>query len=134
MPASSPKKQQHPRLSKLVGFAITTRPERATQFYRDMLGFKFIKDDGFALVFDAHGTLLRISKLKKFKPAEYTILGWQVDDIETTVRGLKAQGITFERYSGLPQDENAICTFPGEAKVAWFKDPDGNVLSVSQHL
>ena len=133
MPASSPKKQQHPRLAKLVGFAITTQPERATQFYRDSLGFKFLKDDGFALVFDAHGTMLRISKLKKFKPAEYTVLGWQVDNIESTVRALSGRGIAFERYPGMPQDENAICTFPGEAKVAWFKDPDGNVLSVSQH-
>ena len=134
MPASSPKKQQHARLSKLVGFAITTQPDRAKQFYRDTLGFKFIKDDGFALVFDAHGTLLRISKLKKFTPPEYTVLGWQVDDIESTARALKAQGITFERYPGMPQDANAICTFPGEAKVAWFKDPDGNILSISQHL
>lgn len=134
MPASSPKKQHPPRLSKLVGFAITTQPERATQFYRDTLGFKFLKDDGFALVFDAHGTMLRISKLKKFTPAEYTVMGWQVEDIDSTVRALRAQGIAFERYPGMPQDENAICTFPGQAKVAWFKDPDGNVLSVSQHL
>ncbi|HVH85628.1 MAG TPA: VOC family protein [Terriglobales bacterium] len=134
MTASPLPTPQQPHLSKFVAFAITTQPERATNFYRDTLGFRLVKDDGFALVFDAHGTMLRVSKMKQFTPAQYTVLGWQVEDILNTVHALSAQGITFERYPGLPQDENAICTFPGGDKVAWFKDPDGNVLSVSQHV
>ena len=120
-------------LNRMVGFALTTKPEQATAFYRDILGFKFVKDDGFALVFDAHGTMLRISNLKQFTPAQFTVLGWEVEDIESAVHELVKRGVTFERYPGMPQDENAICTFPGEARVAWFKDPDGNVLSLSQH-
>ena len=122
-----------PRLSKLVGFAITTRPEEAKTFYSDKLGFTFLRDDGFALVFDAHGTMLRVSKMREFTAAQYTVLGWEVEDIIRAVKGLNERGVSFERYPGMPQDENAICTFPGGARVAWFKDPDGNVLSLSQH-
>ena len=133
MPASKAKKASSFRLSKLVGFAITTQPEKAKAFYTGLLGFRFVKDDGFALVFDAHGTMLRISKLKQFSPAQFTVLGWQVEDIEAAVAELVRRGAVFERYPGMPQDKNAICTFPGEARVAWFKDPDGNVLSISEH-
>ena len=122
-----------PRLSKFVGFAITTRPEEAKTFYSDKLGFTFLRDDGFALVFDAHGTMLRVSKMREFTAALYTVLGWEVEDIVRAVNGLNERGVSFERYPGMPQDENAICTFPGGARVAWFKDPDGNVLSLSQH-
>lgn len=123
-----------PRLSKLVGFAITTKPEQAKTFYAEKLGFRFVKDDGFALVFDAYGTHLRVSKLKQFTPAQHTVLGWQVEDIVAVVEALKSRGVTFERYPGMPQDENAICTFPTGDRVAWFKDPEGNVLSLSQHV
>ena len=122
-----------PRLSKFVGFAITTKPEEAKSFYSDKLGFTFLRDDGFALVFDAHGTMLRVSKMREFVPAQYTILGWEVEDIIRAVKSLNERGVNFERYPGMPQDENAICTFPGGDRVAWFKDPDGNVLSLSQH-
>lgn len=122
-----------PRLSKIVGFAITTKPEEAKSFYSGKLGFTFLRDDGFALVFDAYGTKLRVSKMRDFNPAQYTILGWEVEDIVRSVKGLNEHGVSFERYPGMPQDENAICTFPGGDRVAWFKDPDGNVLSLSQH-
>ena len=136
MPAHATKKSPAVRLEKLenmVGFVITTRPEDTKAFYRDKLGFKFVKDDGFALVFDAHGSMLRAAKLKDFKPAHFTVLGWEVKNIDAAVRALNAKGIVFERYPGMPQDENAICSFGKEARVAWFKDPDGNVLSLSQH-
>ena len=133
MPAPKPQKASTFRLSKIVGFTITTQPEKAKAFYTKTLGFPFVKDDGFALVFDAHGTMLRISKLKQFTPAQFTVLGWEVEDIEAAVAELVRRGVVFERYPGMPQDTNAICTFPGEARVAWFKDPDGNVLSLSQH-
>jgi len=122
-----------PRLSKFVAFAITAKPEEAKTFYSDKLGFTFVRDDGFALVFNAHGTMLRVSKLREFTPAHYTVLGWEVEDIVRAVNGLNERGISFERYPGMPQDENAICTFPGGDRVAWFKDPDGNILAFSQH-
>ena len=122
-----------PRLSKFVGFAITTKPEEAKIFYGEKLGFNFLRDDGFALVFDAHGTMLRVSKMREFTAAQYTVLGWEVEDIVRAVRGLNERGVAFERYPGMPQDQTAICTFPGGDRVAWFKDPDGNVLSLSQH-
>jgi catechol 2,3-dioxygenase-like lactoylglutathione lyase family enzyme len=122
-------------LNRIVAFVITTKPEEAIQFYRDKLGFKFVGDDGFALVFDAHGTMMRIAKMREgqFHPAAYTVLGWEVEDAVRAVAELKRQGIAFERYPGMPQDESGIWAAPGGAKVAWFKDPDGNVLSVSEH-
>jgi catechol 2,3-dioxygenase-like lactoylglutathione lyase family enzyme len=122
-----------PALTKFVGFTLTTKPEQAKKFYGETLGFRFLKDDGFALVFDAHGTMLRISKVKEFTPAAHTILGWEVQDIPAAVRDLTARGVVFERYPGMPQDAQGICTFPTGDRVAWFKDPDGNVLSLSQH-
>jgi catechol 2,3-dioxygenase-like lactoylglutathione lyase family enzyme len=120
-------------LDRVVTFLLTKNPEASTAFYRDTLGFTFLRDDGFALVFDLHGIMLRISKVPDFTPAQSTVLGWEVPDIAATVSDLSQKGITFERYPGLPQDEHAICTFPTGDKVAWFKDPDGNVLSLSQH-
>jgi catechol 2,3-dioxygenase-like lactoylglutathione lyase family enzyme len=119
-------------LNKIVAFVVTTRPEQATVFYRDKLGFKFVQDDAFALVFDAHGTTLRVVKMKSFTPPGYTVLGWEVDAIDKAVVELGGRGIDFERYQGMVQDQMGIWNAPGGSKVAWFKDPDGNVLSVSQ--
>jgi catechol 2,3-dioxygenase-like lactoylglutathione lyase family enzyme len=121
-------------LNRIVAFVMTKNPEKATAFYRDTLGFELLIDDGFALVFDAHGTMLRVVKAKEFTPAAYTILGWQVEAIQDAVSELKQRGVTFERFPGLPQDNLGIWTAPSGDKVAWFKDADGNVLSVSQHL
>lgn len=133
MASASPHTFSTPHLTHIVGFAMTTKPEQARKFYGETLGFHFLRDDGFALVFDANGTLLRIAKMKEFTPVAYTILGWEVEDIATAVRDLSASGIVFERYPGMPQDEQAICTFPNGDSVAWFKDPEGNVLSLSHH-
>ena len=133
MASASPHTFSTPHLTHIVGFAMTTKPEQARKFYGETLGFRFLRDDGFALVFDANGTLLRIAKMKEFSPVAYTILGWEVDDIASVVRDLSASGIVFERYPGMPQDEQAICTFPNGDSVAWFKDPEGNVLSLSHH-
>jgi len=123
-------------LKRIIAFLITANPGRALPFYRDSLGFTFVRDDGFALVFDAHGTMLRIAKTKpgQFTPAPYTVLGWEVEDISEAVKRLTERGVIFERYPQLPQDKDGIWTPPGGDKVAWFKDPDGNVLSVSQHV
>lgn len=122
------------QLDQIVAFLLTKKPDVAILFYRDTLGLSFLRDDGFALVFDAHGTLLRIGKVPEFTPASNTVLGWEVSDIGVAVADLSQKGVNFERYPNLPQDENAICTFPTGDRVAWFKDPDGNVLSLSQHV
>ena len=122
-----------PKLEKIVGFALTTNPEAAKAFYGGKLGFKFLHDDGFALVFDANGVMLRISKMKEFTAAQYTVLGWEVTDIAEAVGGLSDKGVKFERYEFMHPDAEGIVTFPTGDKVAWFKDPDGNVLSLSQH-
>jgi len=119
---------------ELMAFAATRDPETAKAFYRDKLGLKFLYDDGFAVVFDANGTTLRIQKVKEVAGAQYTVLGWEVSDIAAKVAELAKAGVKFENF-GLPdQDQSGIWTAPGGvAKVAWFKDPDGNTLSLSQH-
>jgi catechol 2,3-dioxygenase-like lactoylglutathione lyase family enzyme len=121
------------KLNKIVAFVATRNANAAGTFYTDKLGLKFVSDDGFALVFDIDGTMLRVAKVKEFTPAPFTVLGWAVDAIEQTVADLTKKGVAFERVPGLPQDGLGIWTAPGGAKVAWFKDPDGNMLSVSQH-
>ncbi len=124
------------RLTSMIGFVTTTDAEKAKTFYGNVLGFQFVKDDGFALVFDAHGTMLRVAKAKGHKPVVGTILGWQVEDIDATVRELSACGVKFEQFglSFMKQNEFGIWDAPGGDRVAWFKDPDGNTLSVSQHV
>ena len=120
-------------MKSVVTFLLTQNPEGAIGFYRDTLGMKFLSDDGFALIFDLNGVMLRISKVPSFTPAQHTVLGWETQDIGGDVDRLVEKGVTFERYPNMGQDEKGICTFPTGDKVAWFKDPDGNVLSLSQH-
>lgn len=123
--------------SPIVAFVATTDPSRAKAFYRDILGLLLISEDEYALVFDAHGTMLRVAIVGEVVVAPYTVLGWQVGDIEATVRGLAAKGVKFERYPWMEketeQDDLGIWSAPSGAKVAWFKDPEGNLLSVSRH-
>ena len=118
---------------KLVAFVAVTNADRARAFYRDMLRLRLVHEDGFALVFDVQGIMLRATLLPDFKPQPFTVLGWQVDDAVATAQQLAAGGVTLERYPGLEQDEHALWHAPGGAKIAWFKDPDGNILSISQH-
>ncbi len=119
----------------LIGFIAASDPERAKKFYRDTLGLPLVSEElPFALVFDAHGTMLRVSIVQEVVPARYTVLGWQAADIVAAVRALSEAGVRFERYAGMEQDELGIWTSPGGAQVAWFKDPDGNTLSISRHL
>ena len=120
-------------LNKVVTFVATTNSQKARKFYEESLGLRFVSDDGFALVFDIDGTMLRIAKVPDFRPATFTVLGWEVSDIEKSVTELNARGVSFERFLGMPQDGLGIWSAPGGAKVAWFKDPDGNILSLSQH-
>lgn len=121
-------------MDSVVTFLLTQNAEAAIRSYRDTLGLKYLRDDGFALVFDMNGVMLRIGKVPAFSPAQNTVLGWESGDIAATVADLMKKGATFERYPKMNQDEQRICTFPTGDKVAWFKDPDGNVLSISQHM
>ena len=117
----------------IVAFVPIRDSEKARAFYEGVLGLRFRKDDGFALVFEANGTMLRAAKMKDFTPAQFTVLGWQVTGIEKVVRALQNKGVHFETFGFFKQDELGIWTAPTGDKVAWFKDPDGNILSVSQH-
>ena len=122
-------------LNRMIGFVTTTSPERAKAFYGDVLGFTYVGDDGFALSFDAHGTPLRVAKAQAFTPSQATVLGWDVPDIVGAVTELGARGVRFEQFNlpFLTQDALGIWTAPNGDRVAWFKDPDGNTLSVSCH-
>jgi catechol 2,3-dioxygenase-like lactoylglutathione lyase family enzyme len=118
----------------IVAFVPTKDPAKARQFYEGVLGLRFVKDDRFALVLDANGIMVRVAKAADFKPVPFTILGWQVSEIEKVVAALQEKGVHFEIFGFLEQDQLGIWTAPGGDKVAWFKDPDGNLLSVSQHV
>ena len=119
--------------NKIIGFVPIKDAKRAKTFYEEVLGLKFVSDDGFALVFDANGNMLRLVKVKDWEPPQFTILGWEVTDIEDMVKALQKNGVEFQKYPWMPQDQHAIWNAPGDARIAWFKDPDGNVLSISQH-
>lgn len=118
--------------SKIMAFAATQNPDRARAFYRDILGLKLVGDDSFALVFDANGTMLRVQIVQEVTPYRYTTLGWQVLDIAAVASQLQSAGVQLERFEWFTQDELGIWTSPGGARVGWFKDPDGNLLSVTQ--
>lgn len=117
----------------IVAFVATTDPPRAKRFYGKTLGLRLVSEDGFALVFDAGGTTLRVATVQALHPAGYTVLGWLVPDIRRAVRALTRRGAPFQRYGGLmEQDELGVWAAPGGALVAWFKDPDGNTLSLTE--
>ena len=118
----------------IVAFVPTKDSEKARAFYEGVLGLRFVKDDGFAMVLDANGIMVRVSKAPQFTPAQFTILGWQVKNIEQIVQSLQKKGVHFEIFGFFKQDELGIWTAPTGDKVAWFKDPDGNILSVSEHV
>ncbi|MES1223386.1 MAG: VOC family protein [Bacteroidota bacterium] len=116
----------------LKAFVPTVMPAKAKSFYKDILGLKFLYEDNYALEFDANGVLLRVSIVPELKPHPFTIVGWNVEDIAATIKSLNAKGIVCEKYEFLEQDKAGIWTAPGGAKVAWFKDPDGNILSLTE--
>ena len=118
---------------QLIGFVPTKDSKASRAFYEGSLGFQFVSDDPFALVMRAGENMVRIAKAKDFTPAPYTVLGWEVADIGAIVKWLTERGVVFEKYPFVQDQEWGIWTTPGGDKVAWFKDPDGNVLSVSQH-
>lgn len=116
----------------IIAFVATTSPARAKNFYAKTLGLRLVSEDGFALVFDAAGTMLRVAIVQQLQPAGYTVLGWIVPDIRRSVRHLGHRGITFRRYEGLEQDDHGIWTSPSGARIAWFEDSDGNTLSLTE--
>jgi len=117
---------------KIVAFVSTRQPDRARSFYRDTLGLKLVSEDPFAIVFDAAGTMLRVSVVPELTPAKFTVLGWQVADIAAVAQELQKAGVAPERFPGMQQDELGVWSAPSGAKVAWFKDPDGNILSITE--
>jgi catechol 2,3-dioxygenase-like lactoylglutathione lyase family enzyme len=119
--------------SRMLGFVPTKNSKAARDFYEEKLGFEFVSEDQFALVVRAGENTVRIAKGANFTPAQYTVLGWEVKDIEAVVGWLAQRGVSFEKYPFVQDQERGIWTTPNGDKVAWFKDPDGNVLSLSQH-
>jgi catechol 2,3-dioxygenase-like lactoylglutathione lyase family enzyme len=117
----------------IIAFIPTKDAARARAFYEEQLGMRFVSDDSFAVVMDSNGTMVRITRVGEFTPFPFTILGWLVADIHKTVAELTSKGLQFTRYGFLKQGEDGVWTAPDGAKVAWFLDPDGNTLSLSQN-
>jgi len=119
--------------AKIVAFVQVSDRKKAREFYVDALGLKFISEDPFALVVDSNGIRVRIGEMPELQPAQFTVLGWEVPDLEEAAADLRSKGVELQQYGFKGQDERGIWTTPGGDKVAWFKDPAGNVLSISQH-
>jgi len=118
--------------SKIIAFVPTKDAKKARAFYEGLLGLRFVSEDQFALVMDAKGIMVRVALVPEFQPQQFTIAGWEVSDIKREVTSLQGKGVRFEKYGMKGQDEQGIWSSPSGAKVAWFKDPDGNVLSLTQ--
>jgi|SRR5450432_3615742 hypothetical protein len=118
-----------------VGIICTKDRVRATAFYRDILGLILTAEDNFAAHFDINGVSLRVSTVRDWTAHQHTVFGFRVPDVTQTVKALREKGVTFNTYKGFTHDELGIITVPGtSSQVAWFKDPDGNVLSVTNAL
>jgi len=118
--------------SDLVAFVAATDLRRARVFYEQKLGLRVLEHNDFACVLDANGTTLRVTAVPEVAQARYAVLGWRVRDIAASVRDLAASDVTFLRYDGMNQDQDGIWTAPSGDRVAWFADPDGNTLSLTQ--
>jgi catechol 2,3-dioxygenase-like lactoylglutathione lyase family enzyme len=116
----------------VIAFVPTTDPARAREFYAGTLGLELEDESPFALVFRVNDVMLRVTVVQDFEPHPFTVLGWEVADIVATIRTLSQRGVTFGRYDSVEQDELGVWTAPGGGRIAWFKDPDGNTLSLSE--
>jgi catechol 2,3-dioxygenase-like lactoylglutathione lyase family enzyme len=119
---------------KMTGFLLTKDYDKARAFFESKLGFIFVSLDQFALVMRAGENQMRIVRMPNFTPLQSTVLGWEVHDIEAVVAWLAQRGVEFEKYPFVQDKSRGIWTAPGGDRVAWFKDPDGNVLSLAQHM
>ncbi|MHB8489951.1 MAG: VOC family protein [Candidatus Dormibacteria bacterium] len=119
---------------RLIAFVPTTDLARARAFYAETLGLPVAEESQFACVLDAHGTMLRLTPVRRLSRVRYTVLGWGVDDIAVTAGRLAAAGVAFVRYRGMEVDDAGVWTAPGGDRVAWFEDPDGNLLSLTQFV
>ena len=120
--------------SALVGFIGVSDLTRARRFFGDTLGLALTDEAPFALIADLGGTMLRITAVDRVVAAPYTVLGWQVTDIASTIDGLVGRGVRFLRFDGMGQDDRGVWTAPDGAMVAWFCDPDGNTLSLTEFV
>jgi len=118
--------------TSLIAFVATVDGARARSFYEHVLGLQFVSEDDLTIVFDGLGAPLRIQKVQNFTPQPHTVLGWSVPSIDDAVKALEGLGITLEKYAFLEQDEHGVWESTSGAKVAWLKDPDGNLLSLSE--
>jgi catechol 2,3-dioxygenase-like lactoylglutathione lyase family enzyme len=118
-------------ITPLVG---TMKPEASKAFYGDTLGLRFVADDGYALVFEGKNTRVRVSRVPAVVPAQYAVLAFTVDNIAAAVDALAAKGVVFARFGFFVQDERGVWTAPDGTKVAWFHDPDLNLISIVQHV
>jgi catechol 2,3-dioxygenase-like lactoylglutathione lyase family enzyme len=117
--------------SQPVAFIPSTDLDRSRRFYEGVLGLRVRSQDAFAVVVDAAGLTVRITKVgATFKPQPFTVFGWHLDDLHGTIARLAEAGVELRRVEGLEQDESGVWAAPGGSRVAWFMDPDGNTLSV----
>jgi predicted enzyme related to lactoylglutathione lyase len=117
---------------ELKAFVPTVKSAEAKKFYKDILGLTLLSEDNYALEFNANGTLLRVTIVPELTPYPFTVLGWNVEDISSVIKSLNEKGVICETYGFLHQDNLGIWTSPNGSNVAWFKDPDGNVLSLTE--
>ncbi len=116
----------------LIGFLATTDSARARAFYEGVLGLTFVSEDDFAVVYDVAGIELRLQNVRELTPQPFTALGWSVTGIDRVVREIAGRGGRFERFPGLAQDDAGVWQSPSGARVAWLRDPDGNLLSLTE--
>jgi catechol 2,3-dioxygenase-like lactoylglutathione lyase family enzyme len=114
-----------------VAFLATTDFARARAFFEGILGLRLLAEDPVALVYDLAGTTMRVARVGSFDPQPFTVLGWRVADPVAVARELAGRGVVLERYAGFDQDDAGVWTAPSGARIAWFRDPDGNLLSIS---
>ena len=119
-------------MQRPIAFVATTDAEAATSFYGGVIGLTLVDASPYALVFDDHGVMLRVQIVSELTPSAHTVHGWQVAEIEHRVRELTAKGVVFERFANLDQDVLGVWTTPDGNKIAWFKDPSANILSLTQ--
>jgi len=122
------------RDAPLIAFIPVRDVAASTSYYADVLGLAVTDQNPYAVVLDAGGTMLRLTKVDNFSPQPFTIAGWQVADMAAAVTALHGRGIDFQRFDGMDQDESGVWTAPGGDRVAWFKDPDGNTLSITHFV